>query len=470
MNSVWLPNSRPAERIDGSACRPRLWRTVPAGSGPASCFTVFSVQSVFNRVRSEIQIENGELEGRQLTFLRLTLTMTTAMNLHSFLVALVVLLALLVIATSVFQKLRLGSVIGLIVAGIALGPWGLHIAPHVDRLLNFTELGVVLLMFTIGLEMAPQKLWTIRRLVFGLGFFQVVITGAFVTLLLLSREFPWRGSLLGGLGLALSSTAFGMQILQERNETTTPYGEASFAILLAQDLAIVPLLALIPLLARHTASAPGQPWPTRLFQVVLALVIVFIIGRYLLPFVLRLLSNLKNSHGYVAAVFFTIFSAALVMEWAGLSMALGAFLLGMLLSGAEFKHRIEEIVSPLKLALLDLFFIAVGMSMDLGILAQAGWIMILRVIVIILVKTILLYLLARWFGFDRGNAIRIGALLSNAGEFGFVLFGAAVAAGIMSAEGFNLAALTISISMAMTPVMAKLGDALCARRLAQNRT
>ncbi len=391
------------------------------------------------------------------------------MSLHSFLVALILLLGVLIVATSVFQKLRLGSVIGLIVAGIALGPWGLHIAPHVDRLLNFTELGVVLLMFTIGLEMAPEKLWTIRRLVFGLGTLQVVVTGAFLTLLLLTKEFPWRGSILGGLGLALSSTAFGMQILQERNETTVPYGEASFAILLAQDLAIVPLLALIPLLARNSAGAPGQPWPMQLFQVALALFIVFITGRYLLPFVLRLVHNLKNSHGFVAAVFFCIFGAALVMEWAGLSMALGAFLLGMLLSRAEFKHRVEEIVNPLKLALLDLFFIAVGMSMDLGILAQAGWIMILRVIFIILIKAILLYLLARWFGFDRANAIRIGALLSNAGEFGFVLFGAAQAAGIMSAEGFNLAALTISISMAMTPVMAKLSDAICASRLVQKR-
>jgi len=390
-------------------------------------------------------------------------------NLHSFLVALVILLAVLAVATSVFQKLRLGSVIGLIVAGIALGPWGLHIAPHVDRLLNFTELGVVLLMFTIGLEMAPEKLWTIRRLVFGLGSLQVVVTGAFLTLLLLTKEFPWRGSVLGGLGLALSSTAFGMQILQERNETTTPYGEASFAILLAQDLAIVPLLALIPLLARNPAGAPGQPWPMQLFQVALALFIVFITGRYLLPFVLRFLNNLKDSHGFVAAVFFSIFGAALVMEWAGLSMALGAFLLGMLRSRAEFKHQVEEIVSPLKLALLDLFFIAVGMSMDLGILAQVGWIMILRVIVIILIKAILLYLLARWFGFDRANAIRIGAVLSNAGEFGFVLFGAAQAAGIMSAKGFNLAALTISISMAMTPVMAKLSDAICANRLVQKR-
>jgi glutathione-regulated potassium-efflux system ancillary protein KefC len=397
--------------------------------------------------------------------------MTPAVNLHSFLVALVVLLAVLIVATSVFQKLRLGSVIGLIVAGIALGPWGLHIAPHVDRLLNFTELGVVLLMFTIGLEMAPQKLWTIRRLVFGLGILQVVITGAFLTLALLTKDFPWRGSMLGGLGLALSSTAFGMQILQERNETTTPYGEASFAILLAQDLAIVPLLALIPLLARSPVGAPDQqPWPMRLFQVAVALLTVVIAGHYLLPFLLRILNSLKNSHAFVAAVFFTIFGAALVMEWAGLSMALGAFLLGMLLSGAEFKHRLEEIVSPLKLALLDLFFIAVGMSMDLGILAHAGWIMIFRVIFIILLKAILLYFLARWFGFDRGNAIRIGALLSNAGEFGFVLFGAAQAAGIMSGEGFNLAALTISISMAMTPVMVKVGDAVCASFFAPNRT
>lgn len=391
------------------------------------------------------------------------------MSIHSFLVALVLLLAVLVAATSVFQKLRLGSVIGLIVAGIALGPFGLHIAPHVDRLLNFTELGVVLLMFTIGLEMAPKKLWTLRRLVFGLGSLQVLVTGGFLTLLLLTKVYPWRGSLLGGLGLALSSTAFGIQILQERNETATPHGEASFAILLAQDLAIVPLLALIPLLARSPAGGSGAAWPVRLVQVALALLAVFIVGRYGLPFVLRLLHNLKNFHGFVATVLLTIFGAALLMEWAGLSMALGAFLLGMLLSGSDFRHRLESIVSPLKSALLDLFFIAVGMSMDLGILAHTGWIMILRVVVVILVKAILLYLLARLFGFERAGAIRIGAVLSNSGEFGFVLFGAAQAAGIMSAAGFNLAALTISISMALTPVMVKLSDIFCASRLVQRR-
>jgi glutathione-regulated potassium-efflux system ancillary protein KefC len=384
-------------------------------------------------------------------------------SIHSFLFALVVLLAVLVVATSVFEKLRLGSVIGLIVAGVALGPYGLHIAPHVDRLLNFTELGVVLLMFTIGLEMAPQKLWGLRRLVFGLGGLQVLVTGALLALLLLTKEYPWRGSLLGGLGLALSSTAFGVQILQERNETATPHGEASFAILLAQDLAIVPLLALIPLLARNPAGGPGLSLPVRLFQVALSLLMVFLAGRYLLPFALRLLHSLKNTRGFVATVLFALFGAALLMEWAGLSMALGTFLLGMLLSGSEFKHRLESIVSPLKLALLDLFFVAVGMSIDLGILAHTGWIMIPRVIFIILIKVIILFLLARLFGFENAGAIRIGAVLSNAGEFGFVLFGAAQAAGIMSAAGFNLTALTISITMALTPVMVKLGDVLSGR-------
>jgi glutathione-regulated potassium-efflux system ancillary protein KefC len=380
-------------------------------------------------------------------------------SLDSFLIALVILLAVLVVSTSLFQKLRLGSIIGLIVAGIALGPWGLHVAPHVDRLLNFTELGVVLLMFTVGLEMAPKKLWTMRRLVFGLGTLQVLITGGFLALILLTREFPWRGSVLGGLGLALSSTAFGMQILQERNETESSHGQVSFAILLAQDLAIVPLLALVPLLARD--SAPGQPVIIRLLQVLLALGIVVAAGRLFLPLFLRYLDGLNNSHAFAALIFLAIGGVALLMEWAGLSMALGAFLLGMLLSGSAFRYRIESIVSPLKAALLDLFFIAVGMSMDLGILAQAGWIMIFRVIVILLVKTILLYFLARGFGLDRNDSIKVGALLSNSGEFGFVLFGAAEAAGIVNHTGFNLAALTISISLALTPLMAKLSDALC---------
>jgi glutathione-regulated potassium-efflux system protein KefB len=382
-------------------------------------------------------------------------------DVHSFLVVLVILLAVLILSTSVFQQLRLGSVVGMIVAGVALGPWGLHIVHDVDRLRNFTELAIVLLMFTIGLEMAPQKLWTMRRLVFALGSAQVLVTGGCIILLLIIKDFPWRGAILGGLGLALSSTAFGVQILQERKETTTPHGEASFAILLAQDLAIVPLLALIPLLSHNRTGTSNTSFVLQLLEVVIALVIVFATGRWLLPFLLRSLDFQKNTHGFVALIFFTIFGAALIMEWAGLSMALGAFILGMLLSGSEFKHRIETIVSPLKSALLDMFFISVGMSMNLGILSQAGWQMIVRVIAILMLKTIVLYLLARLFRFDRSGAMRIGALLSNAGEFGFVLFGAALAAGIVSEKGFNLAALTISISMAMTPLMVKLADAVC---------
>jgi glutathione-regulated potassium-efflux system ancillary protein KefC len=392
-----------------------------------------------------------------------------AVNVHSFLVVLVVLLTVLTLATSVFQQLRLGSVIGMIVAGITLGPWGLHLVHDVDRLRNFTELAIVLLMFTIGLEMAPQKLWTMRRLVFGLGSAQVLGTGGCIILLLIAKDFPWRGAVLGGLGLALSSTAFGVQILQERKETATPYGEASFAILLAQDLAIVPLLALIPLLSPNRDVTSASSLPVQFLEVMAAFVIVFATGRYLLPFLLRILDLQKNTHGFVALVFLTIFGAALVMEWAGLSMALGAFFLGMLLSGSEFKHRVEQIVSPLKSALLDMFFISVGMSMNLKILGQEGWRMILHVIAIVVVKTMVLYLLARLFRFDRSASMRIGALLSNAGEFGFVLFGAALAAGIVTENGFNLAALTISISMAMTPLMVKFADAICKTSAFKNR-
>ena len=386
-------------------------------------------------------------------------TKIRAVSVHSFLVALVLLLTVLVVSISLFQKLRLGLIVGLIVAGIALGPWGLHVAPDVERLFDFTQLGVVLLMFTIGLEMAPRQLWMMRRLVFGLGTLQLLVTGCFLTLLLLTREFPWRGSLLGGLGLALSSTAFGMPILHERGETESAHGRAAFAILLAQDLAIVPLLALIPLLAHESAS--GQAVPIRVLEVLLALGTVAAVGARILPLLLRYLHSLDNPHAFAALVFLAIGGIALLMEWVGLSMALGAFLLGMFLSGSDFRQRIDSIVSPLKAALLDLFFIAVGMSMNLQILVQVGWIMILRVVVILLVKTLVLYLLARGFGYGRDDAIKIGALLSNSGEFGFVLFGAAQAAGIVSPAGFNLAALAISLSLAFTPLMVKLGDFLC---------
>lgn len=379
------------------------------------------------------------------------------MNLHSLLFAIMILLAVIAVSTSLSRWLGLGSVLAMLIAGIALGPFGFEIARDVERLRSFAELGVVLLMFTVGLEMEPRQLWTMRRLVFGFGVLQVLATAALLGgfIFLLNRSVPL--SILGGLGLSLSSTALGMQLLKERQELATTYGQASFAVLLLQDLAIVPLLALLPLLAGdHGAGA--TPIGLRMLQVICVLAGVIVVGRWLLPFALRRQQRVENSRGFGALVFLAIVGAVLAAEWAGLSMALGAFLIGMMLSGSEYQTRIARIVRPLRRALLDLFFVAVGMSIDLKLLASQGLKTTGTVLVIVGLKALALYLLARSFRLGHSNALKMAALLSQAGEFGFVLFGAAITVGLTNEYVYDVAVLVIALSMTLTPLLFKLID------------
>jgi glutathione-regulated potassium-efflux system protein KefB len=382
-------------------------------------------------------------------------------TIHDIFAAFVTLLAVVVLATTLSRWLGLGSVLAMLGAGIMLGPFGFAIAPDVARVRSFSELGVVLLLFTIGLEVEPRRLWSMRRLVLGLGTLQLLVTGALLSGFIALRGADWRASLLGGLGFALSSTAIGMQLLEERRETATAVGEATFAILLLQDLAIVPLLALVPLLAGQSAM-DGAAFGLRLAKVGVVLAGVVVVGLWILPFALR--RRLADAHGFVALVLLAILGAALAAEWAGLSMALGAFVLGMLLSSSAYQERIEAIVGPLKHALLDLFFIAVGMSLDVAQLAEHGARMAVSVVGILGLKALTLYGLARWFHLAHGVALRMAAMLSQAGEFGFVLFGAANVAGVIDHDEFNLAMLGIGVSMALTPLLVHGADVLADMR------
>ena len=380
------------------------------------------------------------------------------MSPHALLVAIATLLAVLAISTSLSRWLGLGSVLAMLAAGVALGPFGFQIAPDVERLRGFTELGVVLLMFTIGVEMEPRRLWAMRRLVFGLGVMQVAATAALLAAFLKFRYGAGEVAVLGGLGLALSSTALGMQLLKERGELESPYGQASFAILLLQDLAIVPLLALVPLLAGEGGTS--HAFVAKLAQVTAVLAGLVVAGRWLLPLALGYQHDSDNPRGFAALTLYGILGAALAAEWAGLSMALGAFVMGMTFSGSDLRPRIEAIVDPLKHALLDLFFVAVGMSIDLALFAERGSRMAVTVVGIVSIKAVALYALGRGFGLGHGGAARMAVLLSQAGEFGFVLFGAAAAAGVVTPYVFNIAVLTIALSMTLTPLLLKLADAL----------
>jgi len=379
------------------------------------------------------------------------------MHLDQILLALFILLSVAALSIALSTYLGLGSILGLLATGVIVGPSGLAIAQRVTDLRHLGELGVVLLLFIIGLEMRPEKVWSLRRVVFGLGSLQVVVTGLSIAAYASLSIESWEGSLILGLGLALSSTAMVAQILKERGAMETDYGTTSIGILLLQDLAVVPLLALVPLLSNQLETVGSAGFALRLMRVVAALGGVAIFGHLVAPWLLDRLARLGNQEVFNAVVFIAVTGAALAMELAGLSMALGAFLMGMLLSGSPYRHEIEAIVLPFKRVMLSLFFVSVGMSIDVGVLVSAGPIVAAHMLVLVTIKAVLLFGLSCLFGLSRASARRVALLLPQGGEFGFVLFGAAVTAGLMTTYGFMCAVLLISMSMLATPLLVRLG-------------
>ena len=382
------------------------------------------------------------------------------MHLEQILFAIFVLLTVAALFMALSAYVGLGSILGLLATGFIVGPSGLAITQRVTELRHVSELGVVLLLFVIGLEMRPEKLWSLRRVVFGLGSLQVVVTGLAIAAYASLTLESWKGASLLGLGLALSSTAFVVQILEERGDMATEYGTTSFGILLFQDMAIVPLLALVPLLSDQVDMGEPVSFLIRLARVVTALGGVIIFGRMIAPWLLDRLARQSNMEVFNAVIFIAVIGAALAMELAGLSMALGTFLMGMLLSGSPYRHQIETVVQPFKRVLLNLFFVSVGMSIDVEVLGSAGPMIAAHMLVLLMIKAVLLFGLSYLFGVSRTAALRVAFLLPQCGEFGFVLFGAAVTTGLMTPYGFAGAVLLISMSMVATPLLARLGDKL----------
>jgi glutathione-regulated potassium-efflux system ancillary protein KefC len=381
-----------------------------------------------------------------------------------FLLSAVWLLAAATIAVGLFNRAGLGSILGLLVAGVVVGTHspGPVITQDVEAVRRFTELGVVLLLFLIGTEMRPARLWSLRREVFGLGALQVLVTGAAIAVYALSAS-TWQAALLIGLTLALSSTALVMQILHERGETASAHGSAAFAVLLMQDLAVVPLLALVPILSDQGALAGGVPLWQQVGVVLGMIGLVLAFGLYVVPKVLDRLTREQNRDGFFLAVTLSVFVSAWAMAQAGLSMALGAFLMGMLLSGSRYRYQIQAQVEPYKGLLMSLFFVAVGMSIDLGAVAEQPGELAQHVIVIVLIKILVMVGLGFVFRLGPATAVRVGFLLGQAGEFGFVLLGSAKALGVISDGHFVVGAALISVSMMLTPLLIKLGNTLAAR-------
>lgn len=374
-------------------------------------------------------------------------------------------LAAAVVAVPIFRRLKLGGVLGYLAAGLAIGPWGLQLITEVENIMHFAELGVVLLLFVIGLELQPSRLWVLRKSVFGLGGAQVGATALLLGLAGSACGLAWQAALVMGLALAMSSTAFVLQVLAERRELTTRHGRSAFAILLFQDLAVIPLLALVPLLGNPAgAQATQPPWLSALIAVgVIAGVVIG--GRLLLRPVLQVIAGSKMPEIFTAAALLVVIGVSLLMAGVGLSTSLGAFLAGVLLADSEFRHELEANIEPFKGLLLGLFFITVGMSVDVGLLASSPLSVAGAVLGLMAAKAAVLLVLARISGQGWASARSLAVSLSQGGEFAFVLFNLAAGSAVMPAAQVDFLVLVVSVSMALTPLALLATDAL-SRRMA----
>ncbi|NKB59505.1 MAG: glutathione-regulated potassium-efflux system protein KefB [Alphaproteobacteria bacterium] len=354
-----------------------------------------------------------------------------------------------VIAVAIFSRLGFGSVLGYLAAGVAIGPWGLALVGDVDSILHFSEFGVVLLLFIIGLELQPARLWTMRHGVFGAGGAQMVLCAIPIGGVCLAAGLPWQTALTIGLGLSLSSTAFALQALAEKGQLTAQHGRTAFSILLFQDMAAIPIIAIVPLLASVGASSgpPGFESFAKVFAMVAAVILV---GHFLLRHVFRLVARTGVSEIFTTTALLTVIGVALLMESVGLSMALGAFLAGVLLADSEFRHALEANIEPFKGLLLGLFFMAVGMAVNFGLLTTEISLIITLVIALMSCKFAVLVGIGVAVGLDRRSTLYLAVSICQGGEFAFVIFGLAVSSGVMPAALSELLILAVTLSMACT--------------------
>ena len=375
-----------------------------------------------------------------------------------------------VLAVPLAKALGLGAIIGYLAAGIAIGPWGLGLVSNVQDILHFAEFGVVLMLFLVGLELQPSRLWALRRPIFGMGSAQVLGCAAVLCALGALAGLPWRVSLVGALGLALSSTAIALQLLTERNLLRTRSGQAGFSILLFQDVAAIPILALLPLLGA-TAGAASTHTPLELaleaLKIVAVIGAIILGGRLMLRPLLRWIAKSNTPEIFTATALLLVVGIAYLMVLVGLSMALGAFLAGVLLADSEYRRELEADIEPFKGLLLGLFFIAVGMSIDFGVLMRSPWLMAAIVVGFLGAKAVVIYLLAQWVGIPYQERPVLTLLLAQGGEFAFVVFQAAAGANVFAAETASLLIGAVALSMLISPLLLVLLDRALLRRYAK---
>ncbi|HET7562318.1 MAG TPA: monovalent cation:proton antiporter-2 (CPA2) family protein [Rhodanobacteraceae bacterium] len=374
---------------------------------------------------------------------------------HSGLTSVLVFLVAVVIAVPLARKLKLGSVLGYLAAGVVIGPYGLHLISNPDAISGISEFGVALLLFVIGLELSPQRLWVMRRTVFGAGSAQV-FGSALLIALVATFGFGLHAvaAVVVGLGLAFSSTAFGLQILAERRELQSPHGRMAFSILLFQDLLAIPLIAAIPLLGPHGVGEAAHPsWLTAL-RVAGVIAVVVVGGRYALRPVFRAVAKTQLIEVSTATALLVVIGTAWLMQLAGISMALGTFLAGVLLADSEYRHELESNIAPFEGLLLGLFFIAVGMGVNFKLLAAHPWIVAGLVVMLLAIKAPVLTVVGR-LGRRMGtlDALRLMAVLAGGGEFAFVVFKLAAERHLLTRPQHELLVLVITLSMAAVPLL-----------------
>ena len=393
-----------------------------------------------------------------------TATQLVETNALPLTVQVIILLGAALFFAPIFKKLGLGTVLGYLAAGTVLGALPFKVSDG-DALLHFAELGIVFLLFIIGLELKPSRLWALRHGIFGIGFLQVALSAIVLGSICILLDFTWQISLLIGVGLAQSSTAFAMQILAEGDELNTRNGQSTFSIVLFQDIAIVPILAVIPFLVpelfKDIVGTPvTAPTWTDALEVVGVGAGLILIGRYCLNPLFRMVANTGAREMMIVVALFVVLGAGFATEQIGLSMAMGAFLAGVMLADSSYRHELEANIEPFRGLLLGLFFMAVGLSLDLKVVADNWLTILVAAPLIMLAKAAVIYAIFRGFKRSHNEAIRVASLLPQVGEFAFVIFSTAVAAFVVSTNLASIITAIVTVTMALTPLFAKLGDRL----------
>jgi len=371
-----------------------------------------------------------------------------------------------VLLVPLFQRLKLGGVFGYLAAGVLLGPWGFGILAETENMRAAAELGVALLLFLVGLELEPARLWTMRRLVFGLGGLQVGATGLVLAIAGFAFGLTWQAAVVTGFGLAMSSTALVLSSLGERGQLASGHGSKAFAVLLFQDMAVIPMLALLPLLAY--ASMEGAVSWTHAAKAIAAIAVFIVAGRILVRPALKFIARHGSGEVFTAAALLLVVGAAVIMETIGVSISLGAFLAGMLLADSEFRHELEADIEPFKGLLLGLFFMTVGIDANLSLLREVPLLLVGLGVGLMLVKFAVIVAIAGLAKMPRGEGQRLAVALAQGGEFAFVLFAAAAAIGILHPTTRELLVMVVTISMLLAvPFMALLERVLVRRETRQ---